>query len=224
MSNNEATRIRVFLADDLPVVRRGIALLLAAEPDMVVVGEAGGCWKVVDRVERLRPDLVLLDLDMPGLPTLDAIRRITEVSPGASVLLLTLNDTEDSLSQALLAGASGYVLKSATVEELVGAIRLVHAGETFIHPSIATRLVGQYIRRLRNGRDTDEFQRLSTREREVLPLIADGRADYDIASTLHISPYTVQTYRQRIMKKLDVHSRTELLKYALRKGIVSLVP
>ena len=217
-------RICVVLADDQPIVRRGIALLLQQETDIDVVGEASDGWEAVECVRRLRPDVALMDINMPGLSGLDATRMITEAVPGVSLLILTIYDREDYLFQALQAGALGYLLKSASVEELTGAIRTVHSGEVSIYPRMATKLVGDYLKRMRSGWDEDAYGRLSMREREVLPLLAESHTNQEIAAMFHLSPYTVQTYRQRIMKKLDLHSRTELLKYALRRNIVSLDP
>ena len=215
-------KIRVFLADDQYLVRRGVALLLEEEPDIEVVGEARNVSEAIDGVRLLLPDVVLLDIEMPGLSSSDATRQISETSPGISVLILTTNDRRDSVSRAFRSGASGYILKRDEVNELVGAVRRLHDGEMFICRCMASKLVGDYIRQRGVGQGMDPYARLSTREREVLPLIAHGRTDHEIADIFHLSRYTVQTYRQRIMKKLGLHSRTDLLKYALRKGVISL--
>ena len=216
------TLIRVVVADDQTIVRRGIVLLLQQESGIEVVGEAGDGWDAVECVQRLRPDVVLMDIEMPGLSGLDATKRIPEAVSGVSLLMLTVYDREDYLFEALQAGAHGYLLKTANTEELVGAIRAVHSGEVFIHPRMATKLVDDLLRRIQSERSEDSYQRLSTREREVLPFLAESYTNQDIAEMLHLSPYTVQTYRQRIMRKLDLHSRTDLMKYALRRKIVSL--
>ena len=216
------SNIRLIIVDDQPIVRRGIALVLQHEPGMQVVGEAGDGWEGIDCVEHLRPDVVLMDIEMPGLSGLDATKRIVEAMPGTSVLVLTVYDREDYLFKALQSGAMGYMLKTANVEELVDSIRTVNSGNVFIYPHMATKLVGGYIRRMETGRRGDEYDNLSVREREVLPLLAESHTNQEIANMLHLSPYTVQTYRQRIMRKLDLHSRTELLKYALRRRLISL--
>ena len=218
------SKIRVVIADDQPIVRQGVALLLEQETDIEVVGQANDGWEAIECVRRLRPDVVLMDIEMPELSGLEATRRITEAFPEVSLLILTGHDREDYLFQALQTGALGYVLKTANVEELMGAIRTVQAGEVFIYPRMATMLVGEYLRRMRTGQAGDGYETLSMREREVLPLLAESHTNQDIADLLHLSPYTVQTYRQRIMRKLDLHSRTELLKYALRKKIIRLEP
>ena len=220
----EMTQIRVVVADDQPIVRRGIVLLLEQEPGIDVIGEAGDGWDTVECVRRLRPDVVLMDIEMPGLSGLEATKQITESGSGVSMLMLTVYDREDYLFEALQAGAHGYLLKTADTEELVGAIRTLYSGEVFIHPRMATKLVDDLLRRIQSDRSEDSYQQLSTREREVLPFLAESYTNQEIAEILHLSPYTVQTYRQRIMRKLDLHSRTDLLKYALRKKIVSLGP
>ena len=218
-----ARKIRVFLADAQPVVRSGIALLLQLEEDIEIVGESGDGREVIGSVRELLPDVLLMDIDLSGIDGLDATRQISESVPAVSVLILTASEREDDLSQALKAGASGYMLKRANIEELVGAIRSVHSGETFIYPRMTTKLVADYVRRLNNGNGQEDlYNMLSLREREVLPLLAEGHTNHEIGDLLFVSPYTVQTYRQRIMKKLNLHSGTELLRYALRKGIIKL--
>lgn len=224
MARGSAKTIGVFLAEDHEVVRQGIALLLEGAEDIEVVGEASDGWQTVEGVRRVRPDVVLMDIDMPGLSGVDATRRIVQASPEVSVLILTIYAREDLLSRSLEAGARGYVPKVASVDDLLTAIRTVHSGEVFIYPSMTTKLVDGYLRRMREGEGDDPYGKLSVRERQVLPMIAEGRAIHDIASELHISPYTVQTYRQRIMQKLDIHSGTELLIYALRRGLIHLEP
>lgn len=217
------SKIRVFLADGQSVVRGGIALLLQLEADIEIVGETGDGYEVIGSVRELLPDVLLMDIDLSGIDGLDATRQITESVPAVSVLILTASEREDHLSQALKAGASGYMLKRASIDELVGAIRSVHSGEMFIYPRMTAKLVADYVRRLHNGNgQEDSYSLLSLREREVLPLLAEGHTNHEIGDLLFVSPYTVQTYRQRIMKKLNLHSGTELLRYALRKGIIKL--
>ena len=190
----------------------------------VVIAEASDGSATVSAVKRLRPDVVLMDTEMPGMSGLDATRRTNEVFPDLPVLILSIYDREDLLYQALQTGARGYMLKTADVDELVAAIQTVHAGEVFICPRMATMLVGKYLTNVRFGRGEDTYEKLSTREREVLPLLAESHTNHEIADSLHLSPYTVQTYRQRIMRKLDLHSRSDLLKYTLRRRIISLDP
>ena len=216
------SKIRVFLADDQPIVRRGIVLLLHEQEDIDVVGEAGDGDEAVEGVQRLQPDVILMGVDMPRMSGLDATRHITEAAPDVSVLILTIHDREDFLFQALQAGALGYILKTATAEDLMAAVRTVHSREVFIYPRMATMLVGDYLRRTQAAQGNDAYSNLSPREREVLPLLAESHTNHGLAEMLYLSPYTIQTYRQRIMRKLDLHSRTELQKYALRRRLISL--
>ena len=163
-----------------------------------------------------------MDIEMPGVTGIEATKLISEMNQNISVLILTSFDREDLLFQALQAGATGYALKGMNAEDLLAAIRTVHAGDVCISPSMATKLVGGYLKGSTNGEDTDPYHRLSAREQEVFPLLAEGQSQYDIAEKLHVSPYTVRTYRQRIMRKLDIHNGTELLRYALRKGLINI--
>ena len=222
MIEHEGPKIRVYLADDHTMVRRGIARLLNEEADMEVVGEAGDGLEAVQGVQQHRPEVVLMDIGMPGLSGIEATRQIVQTVPGVQVLILTVYDQADLLFKALQAGAAGYILKGAEMDDLLRAIRTVRAGEVFIHPQMATRLVQDYLKRLEGGEGQDEYQKLSGREKEILPMLANDLTGQEIAEALHISPYTVQTYRQRIMQKLNLHSRSELMKYALRKGLIRL--
>ena len=221
-TKSSETAIRVFLADDHPVVRRGLSLVIGEQDDMQVVGEAEDGMEAVECIKRLRPDVALMDIDMPNLSGIEATKMISESDPEVAVLILTAYDREDLLFQALQAGASGYALKMTNSEDLLAAVRTVHSGEVCISPTMATKLVGDYLKRSKDPDEPDTYGKLSSREREVLPLLAEGHTHHTIAELLHVSPYTVQTYRQRIMRKLDLHSGTELLRYALKKGLVSL--
>lgn len=202
--------------------RRGIARFIREEPDMEVAGEAKDGAEAVQAAVRLRPDVVVMDIGMPGVSGIDATGQIVAAIPEARVLMLTVYDRDDFLFRAVQAGAVGYLLKGADIEDLLRAIRAVHAGEIFMYPSMAAKLVRDYVDRLQGGESGDEYQRLSAREAEVLPLVADDMTNQQIAELLNISPYTVQTHRQRIMRKLNLHSRGELLKYALRRGLIRL--
>lgn len=216
------SEIRVFLADDQPIIRSGLTLLLSEQPDMVVTGASIQDKDIIEMIQRAHPDVVLMDIDMSGVQVFDVIHRITEANSGLAILILTIHDEEEFLFQALQAGALGYLLKDASVEDLLTAIRTINAGDVFICPAMATKLVSDYVKRTDTSYGEDAYDRLSMREREVLPLLAEGRANEEIARVLNVSPYTVQTYRQRVMKKLDLHSRTDLLKYALRRGLINL--
>ena len=212
----------MFLADDQPIIRSGLTLLLNEQPDMGVVGASIQDTDIIETIQSAHPDVVIVDIDMSEAQAFDTINRITETFSDVAVLVLTIHDQEEFLFQALQAGALGYLLKNASVEDLLTAIRTINSGDAFICPVMTTKLVGDYVKRTDTSYGDDAYERLSVREREVLPLLAEGRANEEIASLLSVSPYTVQTYRQRIMKKLDLHSRTELLKYALRRGLISL--
>ena len=170
------SEISVLIADDQPIVRRGVALLLEEEAGITVLGEAADGWETFEAVKRLRPDVVLMDVDMPG-SGLDATRRITESVPAVSVLILTVHDREDFLFQALQTDALGYILKTATISELTDAIRTVHAKDVFIYPRMATKLVGNYLKRVGTNGRQDGYDKLSTREREVLPLLAESHTN-----------------------------------------------
>ena len=222
MPERPERKIRVLIADDHAMFRRGIARFIREEPDMEVAGEAEDGAEAVQAAVRLRPDVVVMDIGMPGVSGIDATGQIVAAIPEARVLMLTVYDRDDFLFRAVQAGAVGYLLKGADIEDLLRAIRAVHAGEIFMYPSMAAKLVRDYVDRLQGGEGRDEYQRLSAREAEVLPLVADDMTNQQIAELLHISPYTVQTHRQRIMRKLNLHSRGELLKYALRRGLIRL--
>lgn len=222
MPERPAQKIRVLIADDHAMFRRGIARFIREEPDMEVAGEAEDGAEAVQAAVRLRPDVVVMDIGMPGVSGIDATGQIVAAVPEARVLMLTVYDRDDFLFRAVQAGAVGYLLKGADIDDLLGAIRTVHAGEIFMYPSMAAKLMRDYVDRLQGGEGRDEYQHLSAREAEVLPLVADDMTNQQIAELLNISPYTVQTHRQRIMRKLNLHSRGELLKYALRRGLIRL--
>ncbi len=213
--------ITVFIADH-PVVRYGVSATIGRDSDIEVVGESSDGWQAISEIQRLQPDIVLLELDLPFPTGMDVLKRISYVSPDSAVIIFTNLTKEDHMLGALQAGAKGYILKNIEVSDFTSAIRTVHSGEVFISPTMASKLVGNFLNRERADRAPDSYQRLSAREREVLSLLADGMNNQSIAEHLSVSPYTVQTYRQRIMRKLDLHSGTELLRYAFRKGLVSL--
>lgn len=214
--------IRLLLADDHAVVRSGLRLLLEAQPDLAIVGEAENGEEAIRRTAELRPDVVLMDIEMPGMNGIEAARRIKAQSPGTSVLALTMYEDDQYFFEMLRAGASGYVPKRAAPDELASAIRAVSRGEVFIHPSLAGRLVQDYLQR----RDVEVQEQatgdLTPREQEVLTLIAQGLSNNEIADQLVISAKTVDRHRENIMRKLNLHSRVDLVKYALRKGLIDL--
>ncbi|TAK21850.1 MAG: response regulator transcription factor [Chloroflexota bacterium] len=212
--------IRIVVADDHTLIRRGIVSLLGAEPDMEVVGEAGSGPEAVRQARATTADIVLMDIAMPNGNGLDATRDIGRESPGTRVLILTVHDREDYLFQALRAGAAGYILKGADTQDLLSAIRAVHQGGVYLYPTVTKKVLADYMRRVDSGEDRASYDNLSERERQVLTLIAQGKTTAEIATALFISPHTVQTHRDHIMEKLDLHRKAELIKYAIRKGLI----
>lgn len=212
-------KIRILLADDHAVLRAGLRALLNAEPDMEVVGEAANGQQAVERAQELKPDVIVMDLSMPGKGGLDATKQIKEQGLSARVLVLTVHAEHQYLLPVLQAGGAGYVLKQAADTELIQAIRTVHRGEAFLYPTAASMLLDDYRRRV--SATEDQFDGLSEREREVLKFTAEGFSSQEIADRLVISAKTVDTYRQRIMDKLNIHHRSELIRYALRKGLLT---
>ena len=213
-------KMRVLLADDHAVLRAGLRALLAGEPDMDVVGEAENGEDAIIQVQKLRPDVVVMDIAMPRLNGLEAIRRIRDLGVPCKVLVLTMHAEEQYLLQVLRAGGAGYVLKASADTELMEAIRTVYRGEPFLYPSATALLLEDYRGRTA-GDDRDHYDDLSDREREVLALTAAGYTNQEIADKLVISAKTVDTYRSRIMEKLDLHHRSELVKFALRHGMLT---
>lgn len=214
--------IRILVADDHVIFRTGLARIVREENGMDVVGEVGDGHLAVEAARRLRPDVILMDISMPGLSGIDSTVEIIKSLPDTKILMLTIYDEDEFLFRSLHAGAAGYLLKGADIDDLLRAIRTVDSGEIFIYPQMATKLVQEYLLGPNTELSSQEYKRLSPREKELLPLIADGRSDIELANALCISPYTVQTHRQRIMQKLNLHKRDELFKYALKKGLIRL--
>lgn len=215
-------KIRVFIADDHLILREGIRSLLEKVPDIEMIGEADDGNEAVTKVERLMPDVVLMDITMPELNGLEATRQIKEKHPQTKVLILTMHETDQYLSAMLEAGASGYVVKTTTSSELISAIRAVYQGDVHLYPSIARMLVEDYLQKVKMGEEKESYNGLTPREREILRYIAEGKQNKEIAALLGISVRTVQSHRTNLMDKLGAHDRTELVKYAIRKGIVDL--
>jgi len=211
---------RLLLVDDHAVVRSGLRMLLEGEPDMEIVGEAGTGAEALKAVEDLRPDVVLMDIGLPDQSGIDATRAIKRLNPATAVVALTIHEDEEYFFRMLEAGATGYVPKRAAPEELLTAIRTAAGGEVYLYPSLARLLVSDYLDQDQQARATHAVDGLSEREQEVLAHLADGAGNAEIAETLGISPKTVARHRENIMHKLGMHSRTELVKYAIRKGII----
>jgi two-component system response regulator NreC len=214
--------IRLLLVDDQDIVRAGLRSLLEEHPHLEVIGEAGGGAEAVALAAQLQPDVVLMDLTMPDMSGAEATRRIKEIAPEVNVLALTIHEDEAYFFEMLNAGASGYVPKRASPDDLLAAIRVAAAGNVFLHPIVAGALVQDYLRRVRSGAEHESYDGLTRRQREVLTLIAEGLSNQDIAGRLDISVRTVERHRENIMERLNLHSRTDLVKYALRKGLIQL--
>jgi len=209
--------VTVFIADDHAMVREGLAALVARDPTITVVGQCGDGLKVVEQVLALKPNVVILDISMPGLNGLDVCRELTRKAKGSAVLILTMHDNEQFVARSLEYGASGYLLKEAAAEQLAEAVHAVARGELYLGPHIPKSALQ------RIGRsDGDPYEKLTTRERQVLQLIAEGKTNRQIAEELSVAVKTVDTHRSRLMRKLNIHDQTTLVKYALRKGIVVL--
>jgi two-component system response regulator NreC len=214
--------IRLLLVDDQDIVRAGLRSLLEEHPSLEVIGEAGGGEEAVALAAQLQPDVVLMDLTMPDMSGAEATRRIKKIAPEVNVLALTIHEDEAYFFEMLNAGASGYVPKRASPDDLLAAIRVAAAGNVFLHPIVAGALVQDYLRRVRSGAEHESYDGLTRRQREVLTLIAEGISNQDIADRLDISVRTVERHRENIMERLNLHSRTDLVKYALRKGLIQL--
>jgi len=212
---------RILLADDHKITRQGLRLLLDKQPDMEVAGEAQDGRTAVQLVEKLLPDVVIMDVSMPDLNGIEASRQITSRFPNVKIIALSMHSDTLFVAEMLRSGASGYLLKDCAFEELARAIRTVIAGKTYLSPAISGVVVDDYLHRL-SKTEFSTARLLTNREREVLQLLAEGKSTKQIALKLHISPKTVETHRRQIMDKLNLHTIAELTKYAIRKGLTSL--
>ncbi len=210
--------IRLLLVDDHAVVRLGLKMLLSGEPDMEIVGEAGSAAEAMAAASELQPNVILMDIGLPDMTGIEATRAIRQRNPDAAIVALTIHEDEEYFFKMLDAGARGYVPKRAAPEELVTAIRAAAANEVYLYPSLAKLLVRDYLRQ-----DADPkagLEELTDREQEVLGHLAEGRTNEEIAELLVISPSTVARHRENIMRKLNLHSRADLVRYAIRRGII----
>jgi two-component system, NarL family, response regulator NreC len=215
-------KIRLLLVDDHKIVRAGLKMLFQAEPDMEIVGEASSGASALIRVAELQPDVVVMDVAMPGMSGIEATRQIKEASPETAVIALTMHEDEQYFFQMLAAGAAGYVPKRAAPDDLVSAIRAVSQGQVFLYPSLAKLLVADYLQRTEPEAELSPAAELTPREREVLTCIAEGYTNREIGQKLTISVKTVDRHRENIMHKLNMQSRVDLVKYAIEKGLITL--
>jgi two-component system response regulator NreC len=213
-------KIRVVIADDHGLMREGVKALLRATDDIEVVGEAEDGDEAIREVRRLDPEVVLMDVAMPGLGGLEATLVIRKEKPDVKILVLTQYDDREYVSRFLKAGVSGYVLKKAAAAELVAAIRAVQRGGLVLDPEIARDVMNEKGKPAAAGAAEDPYETLTDREKQVLKLVAEGSSNKEIAETLGISVKTAMAHREHLMEKLDVHSRTELIKFALRRGVI----
>ncbi|HLB28371.1 MAG TPA: response regulator transcription factor [Dehalococcoidales bacterium] len=212
-------KIRVLIADDHAIVREGIRMILALQDDIEVVGEAADGSQAIEQAEKLSPDIILMDIAMPGLGGLEATLEIIKRQPRSKILVLTQYDNTEYIYRFLKAGAAGYVLKKAVGSDLVSAIRAVHQGKSFIDPSVADRVIKGFLEKPEVTGEEALYDGLSDREKQVLKLLAEGYTMQKIADALFLSIKTVMTHRTNLMEKLGIHNRTELIKYAIRKGL-----
>ncbi len=215
-------KIKVLIADDHAIVREGIRMILALHDDIEVVGEAADGSEAIDKVGKLSPEVVLMDIAMPGLGGLEATLEVAKMRPESKVLVLTQYDDAEYIYRFLKAGAAGYVLKKAVGTELVSAIRAVSQGKAFLDPAIAGKVVKGFLEQPDVAESEILYDSLSDREKQVLRLVAEGHTSRQIADVLSLSIKTVMTHRLNLMEKLAIHNRAELIKYAIRKGLIQL--
>ncbi len=208
-------RIRILLADDHAVVRQGFKMILGAQPDMEIVGEAGNGREAVELAEQLKPDIVVMDVAMPELNGIEATRRLVAANPHTRVLALSMHKDSVYVREILRAGARGYLLKDSGADDLVAAIRAVAGGEGYLSPAVSNAVLDDYRKHVTNPIDL-----LTSREREVLQMLAEGKTNKEIAVVLNLSVYTVDAHRGRIMEKLNLHSINELVRFAVRNGLI----
>ena len=214
--------ITVFLADDHAVVRDGLRFLLEAQADIKVIGDTDNGRETVRLVKQLCPDVVVMDIAMPELNGIDATRNICEACPASQVIILSMYSTDEHIVQALQAGACGYLLKESAGIEVVNAVRAVHGNHRYLSQRLSDKLIDDYCRLLQSNEPESPLSRLSPREREVLQLVVEGKSSAEIAEILSLSLKTIETYRSRLMLKLEIHDLPSLVKFAIQEGLVQL--
>jgi two-component system, NarL family, response regulator NreC len=213
--------VRILLADDHTVVRKGLRLLLESVQEFQVIADAANGRDAVSFAEQHRPDVVVMDVAMPILNGIEAARQITGKLPSTAIVFLSMHGDESYVLRALKAGARAYLLKDSAEYDLIQAVKAVSEGKAFFSPAISKMLVEDYMRQMQERGVEDSFELLTTREREVLQLLAEGKNNKDVAALLNLSLYTVETHRSNIFQKLNLHSQAELILYAIRKGVIS---
>jgi len=214
--------IRTLLTDDHTLFRQGMKTLLCAEAGLEVVGEAANAADAVAQAAELRPDVVLMDISMPGLSSFEATRQIRKNRPETKVIFLTMYDDQDYLAECMDAGGSGYVLKDSPAEQLVSAVGEVHRGGSYLSPRMLSHLVDDFRSRSQGGARAPRFHRLTRRELEILKILAEGNSVKQIATTLNLSVKTVEAHKFNLMRKLDIHNKAQLVQYAIQKKIIRL--
>jgi two-component system response regulator NreC len=213
-------KIKLLLVDDHAVVRGGLRMLLENEADFAIIGEAGSGREALDLADQLSPNVVIMDITLPDMSGIEVTRRLKQAHVKMAVVALTIHEDQQYFFEMLHAGASAYVPKRAAPDDLITAIRAAHRGETYIYPSLAKLLVNDYLERAGEGEQTAAISGLTPREQEILSLLAEGKTNDEIAAELVISPHTVARHRENLMGKLGLHNRSELVKYAIRKGLI----
>ncbi|MGA7925682.1 MAG: response regulator transcription factor [Candidatus Sulfotelmatobacter sp.] len=214
-------KLRILLADDHIVMRSGLRALLDRQPNLEVVGESENGRETVALAASLKPDVVVMDVGMPILNGIEATQMIVTQCPTIAVVILSMHADESYVMRALKAGARGYLLKDSAAADLIGAIQAISQGKSFFSPKVSRILAEDYVRVLKQKGAVDTYDLLTSREREILQLLAEGKANKEVATALNISPYTVETHRGHILQKLNLHNSAELVLYAVRKGIIS---
>ncbi len=214
--------IRVLLADDHTLFRQGIRNLLSTEPDMQVVGEVSNAGDAMERATELKPDVVLMDIGMPGFSSFEATRNIKKSRPETKVLFLTMYDDEDYLVEGMEVGGNGYVLKDCPATQLLSAIRDVQRGGSYLSPRMLSQLVDDFRSRVKTATRTPRFATLTSREKEVLKMLAEGQSVKEIATDLNLSVKTIEAHKFNLMRKLDIHNKAQLVQYAIQRKIIQI--
>ena len=214
-------KLRILLVDDPIVMRTGLRALLERQPNLEVVGESENGRETVALAASLKPDVVVMDVGMPILSGIEATQTIVTQNPTVAVVILSMHADESYVMRALKAGARGYLLKDSAAADLIGAIQAISQGKSFFSPKVSRILAEDYVRVLKQKGAVDTYDLLTSREREILQLLAEGKTNKEVATALNISPYTVETHRSHILQKLNLHNSAELVLYAVRKGIIS---